>query len=54
MKMMDYLKAFQQGVYGFVVFAAFLLCAVGLFVVLGMIASIFGRAMHRLDDGGNK
>lgn len=51
---MDYLVAFKLGVYGFVVFAAFLMCAVGLFVVLGLIASIFGRAMHRLDDGGNK
>ena len=51
---MDYLVAFKLGVYGFVVFAAFLLCAVGLFVVLGLIASIFGRAFHRLDNDGDK
>ena len=52
--MMDYLMAFRQGVYGFVVFAAFMLCAVGLFVVLGVIASLFGRAFHRLDNNGDK
>ena len=51
---MDYLVAFKYGVLGFVVFAAFLMCAVGLFVVLGLIASLFGRAFHRLDNDGDK
>lgn len=51
---MNYLMAFRAGVYGAVVVGAFTLCVGGVFVLLGLIASLFGKAFHKLDDGGNK
>lgn len=52
---MNYSLAFQQGVYGFIVAAAFLLCAGGLMVITVALAGIVGSVMKRLgdeDDGG--
>ena len=47
---MNYSLAFQQGVYGFIVAAAFLLCTAGLIVVIGAIAGVVGSAMKKLDE----
>lgn len=51
---MNLMIALEQGLYGAVVVWAFLVCASGIFGIIALIASLFGRLFGRLDNGGDK